>query len=51
MPDKKSNQQDDFWTVVFNGLVEAVKMVFSVLITIFISGSKTTNHIRKRITV
>jgi hypothetical protein len=30
MPDKKSNQQDDIWTVIFNGLVEAVKMVFSI---------------------
>lgn len=45
MPDKKSNQQDDIWTVIFNGLVEAVKMVFSVLAAIVIAGSKTTNPI------
>lgn len=42
MPDKKSNQQDDVWTVVFNGLVEAVKMVFSVIMTIVLAGSKET---------
>ncbi len=24
-----SQQQDDAWTIIFNGLVEAVKMMFS----------------------
>ncbi|WP_034947702.1 hypothetical protein [Erwinia oleae] len=42
MTDKKSNQQDDIWTVIFNGLVEAVKMLFSVLAAIVVAGSKTT---------
>lgn len=43
MPDKKPHQQADIWTVLFNGTVEAIKMVFSVLLTIVIAGSKTTN--------
>jgi len=49
MPDKKSNQQDDIWTVMFNGLVEAVKMVFSVFLFIFTSGksSDSSENIKK----
>lgn len=45
MTNKASNQQDDIWGVIAKGLVEAVKMVFSVLVAIVITGSKTTNSI------
>ncbi len=40
MPDKKSSQQDDIWTVMFNGLVEAVKMVFSIF-AFFLSSTSS----------
>lgn len=38
MTNKASNQQDDIWGVIAKGLVEAVKMVFSVLVLIFASS-------------
>ncbi|MFS6933748.1 hypothetical protein [Klebsiella oxytoca] len=37
-----NQQQDDAWTVIFNGLFEAVKMVFSVFVYVFTS-SKNSN--------
>ncbi|AUQ41237.1 hypothetical protein [Yersinia ruckeri] len=42
MTNKASNQQDDIWGVIAKGLVEAVKMVFSVFVTIVVAGSETT---------
>lgn len=41
--DKKSSEQPDIWTVLFNGLVEAVKMLFSIIMAIVVAGSKTTD--------
>ncbi|AKG68261.1 hypothetical protein WN53_03465 [Serratia fonticola] len=44
MTKKASNQKDDIWSVIAKGLVEAVKMVFSVSAFIFTaSSSKTSN--------
>ncbi|MCX9048726.1 hypothetical protein, partial [Citrobacter portucalensis] len=40
--DNISNKSDG-WTVIFNGLVEALKMFFSVVMAIVVTGSKTTN--------
>ncbi|WP_447870413.1 hypothetical protein [Serratia fonticola] len=42
MTNKASNQQDDIWGVIAKGLVEAVKMVFSVFVAIVAAGSETT---------
>lgn len=42
MANKASNQQDDIWAVIAKGLVEAVKMVFSVFVAIVVAGSETT---------
>ncbi|WP_072051847.1 hypothetical protein [Raoultella terrigena] len=39
----KLPKQPDIWTVVFNGLAEAIKMIFSIVIAIIAVGSKTTN--------
>ncbi|APV87183.1 hypothetical protein [Salmonella enterica] len=41
--DKKSSEQPDIWTVLFNGLAEAVKMLFSIIMAIVVAGSKTTD--------
>ncbi|VEA03532.1 Uncharacterised protein [Salmonella enterica subsp. enterica serovar Sanjuan] len=41
--DKESSGQSDIWTVVLNGLGEAIKMIFSVVMAIVVAGSKTTN--------
>lgn len=38
-----SQQQDDAWTIIFNGLVEAVKMMFS---SIFSHLAKIAIHLR-----
>ncbi|EBW7768160.1 hypothetical protein H9V85_004513 [Salmonella enterica subsp. enterica serovar Louisiana] len=43
--DKKSSEQSDIWTVVFNGLGEAIKIIFSVVMAIVAAGSKTTSSI------
>ncbi|HBM9256308.1 TPA: hypothetical protein L0X66_000603 [Citrobacter freundii] len=43
---KKNNvpsEQSDIWTVLFNGLAEAMKMLFSIIMAIVVAGSKTTN--------
>ncbi|WP_422528778.1 hypothetical protein [Serratia fonticola] len=42
MANKASNQQDDIWGVIAKGLVEAVKMVFSVFVAIVIVGRETS---------
>ncbi|EEC1173242.1 hypothetical protein KHA76_001771 [Salmonella enterica subsp. houtenae serovar 44:z36,[z38]:-] len=42
---KKDNipsEQSDIWTVLFNGLAEAMKILFSIIIAIVVAGSKTT---------
>ncbi|EFJ7398217.1 hypothetical protein BAU85_004297 [Escherichia coli] len=39
--DNKSSSQADFWTVLFNGVTEIVKMIFSIIIAIVVAGSKT----------
>ncbi|MBC3211040.1 hypothetical protein [Serratia fonticola] len=41
MANKESSQQDDIWSVIARGLVEAAKMVFSVFVAIVVAGSKT----------
>ena len=38
MTNKASNQQDEIWTVIAKGLVEAVKMVFSIFLFVFTAG-------------
>jgi len=43
---KKDNappKQSDIWTILFNGLVEAIKMIFSIIMAIIVAGSKTTD--------
>ncbi|EPA8554197.1 DUF3742 family protein [Yersinia enterocolitica] len=40
MTNKASNQQDDIWAVIAKGLVEAVKMVFSIF-AFFLTTNKT----------
>ncbi|MBC3216996.1 hypothetical protein [Serratia fonticola] len=41
--------QDDIWTVIAKGLVEAVKMVFSIFLFVFTAGKgkKSTENIRE----
>lgn len=34
----KSSHQPDVWTVLFNGLTEAIKMIFSIILAV--AGSK-----------
>ncbi|HGL4481293.1 TPA: hypothetical protein ACKE6T_002445 [Klebsiella oxytoca] len=41
--DKKTSCKPDIWTVIFNGLVEAIKMIFSITVAIVAAGSKTTH--------
>lgn len=41
--DNKSSSQADFWTVLFNGVIEIVKMIFSIIIAIVVAGSKTSS--------
>lgn len=48
MPDKKSNQQDDIWTVIFNGLVDAVKMAFSIFAFFLSSSDKEKEEASKQ---
>lgn len=38
-----SSDKSDGWTVVFNSLIETLKMIFPVVIAIIVAGSKTTN--------
>lgn len=38
-----SSKKSDSWTVIFNGLAEALKMIFSVVMAIVVAGSKTTH--------
>lgn len=40
---KKDNappEQSDIWTMLFNGLAEAIKIIFSVIMAIVVAGSK-----------
>ncbi|HBI6863908.1 TPA: hypothetical protein K8E22_003590 [Enterobacter cloacae] len=41
--DNKPSSQSDFWTVLFNGITEIVKMIFSIIIAIVVAGSKTSS--------
>lgn len=41
--ESNSSKQSDVWTVIFNGLTEAIKMIFSIVVAIVAAGSKTTN--------
>ncbi|HFV9293976.1 TPA: hypothetical protein ACIAIE_003834 [Serratia fonticola] len=45
MTNKAQNPQDDIWGVIAKGLVEAIKMIFTVIVAIVAAGSKTTNSI------
>ncbi|CAI1778540.1 MULTISPECIES: DUF3742 family protein [Enterobacterales] len=49
MTNKASNQQDEIWTVIAKGLVEAVKMVFSIFLFVFTAGKSrdSTENIRE----
>ncbi|EBW9543435.1 hypothetical protein ABN12_000363 [Salmonella enterica subsp. enterica serovar Mississippi] len=40
---ENSSKKSDSWTVFFDGLVEAIKMIFSIVMAIVVAGSKTTN--------
>ncbi len=50
MTNKASNQQDEIWTVIAKGLVEAVKMVFSIFLFVFTAGKSrdSTENIEKK---
>ncbi len=51
MSNKAQNTQDDIWGVIAKGLVEAVKMVFSVFVLIFASSVNTsTSEMSSKIT-
>lgn len=39
----KASPQSDVWAMIFNGLVEAIKMIFSVILAIAAAGSKTSH--------
>ncbi|HHH2567796.1 TPA: hypothetical protein ACPZVD_005320 [Klebsiella pneumoniae] len=39
----KVSPQSDVWAMIFNGLVEAIKMIFSVILAIAAAGSKTSH--------
>jgi len=41
--DNVPSKQSDIWTVLFNGLAEAMKMLFSITMAIVVAGSKTTD--------
>ncbi|ADR29598.1 TPA: hypothetical protein H5X71_002344 [Escherichia coli] len=41
--DNKPSSQADFWTVLFNGVTEIVKMIFSIIMAIVAAGSKTSS--------
>ncbi|HCM1946036.1 TPA: hypothetical protein N3A50_004357 [Salmonella enterica subsp. salamae serovar 30:g,m,s:e,n,x] len=41
--DNTPSKQSDIWTVLFNGLSEAMKMLFSILMAIVVAGSKTAS--------
>lgn len=43
MANKAQSPQDDVWGVIAKGLVEAVKMVFSVIVAIVVAGIETTS--------
>lgn len=36
-------EKPDTWTIVFNGLVEAIKMIFSIVVAIVAAGSQKTH--------
>lgn len=42
MNNKPSNQSDS-WTVLFNGINEIIKIIFSIITAIVVAGSKTSN--------
>lgn len=39
----KVSPQSDVWTMIFNGLIETIKMIFSVILAIAAAGSKTSH--------
>ncbi|EMQ2087911.1 hypothetical protein ABWR82_003729 [Salmonella enterica subsp. enterica] len=41
--DNVPSEQSDIWTVLFNGLAETMKMLFSIIMAIVVVGSKTTD--------
>lgn len=40
--DNVPSKQSDIWSVLFSGLAEAIKMLFSIMMAIVSAGSKTT---------
>ncbi|WP_241576142.1 MULTISPECIES: DUF3742 family protein [Rosenbergiella] len=42
--DNAPSEQTNIWTKLFNGLAEAIKIVFSVIMAIVVAGSKRTDY-------
>lgn len=42
--DNAPSKQSDIWTILFNGLAEAIKMFFSIIMAIVVAGSKRTDY-------
>ena len=42
--DNAPSGQSGIWTMLFNGLAKAMKMIFSVIMAIVVAGSKRTNY-------
>ena len=41
--DNNSSNQSDSWAMLFNGITEIVKMIFSIIMAIVVAGSKTSS--------
>lgn len=41
--DNVPSKQSDIWTVLFTGLAEAMKMIFSIIMAIVVASSKITS--------
>lgn len=41
--ENKSPKQSDIWTIIFNGLTEVIKIIFSIVVAIIAVGSKTSD--------
>lgn len=43
--DNVPSEPSDIWTLLFNGLAEAIKMFVSIIVAIVDAGSKTTHSL------
>ncbi|EPO8269348.1 DUF3742 family protein [Raoultella planticola] len=41
--ENKPPKQSDIWTIIFNGLTEVIKIIFSIVVAIIAVGSKTSD--------